>query len=194
MYVFVSWRRLPVFFSMRNIYPDCFYFSLQLPFVDDRVSSRVITSFSKRKGEIDALTMICATVKVEMRDALFNSESHYTNDSSGFSSPRLVSMRDVFMAIIQYAFPFKYSKNVSVRSTDETNNNHNNINIRRNGQRPAFECAICLRNVDDLQTVALPCGHWFCVECILLAIAHRKSCPVCNSAVTSNSLIQIYLP
>lgn len=131
--------------------------------------------------------MPCTVTSIEMREALFHSKSHYINNSL-----TMMSTVGVFISIIECAIPFKVSKKVSVKTSDDINNNI--INSKSNCKRAGFECSICLRNVDDLPIVAGLCGHWFCFDCIVRWHAQRKSCPLCNLTVNPNSLFQIYLP
>ena len=45
-----------------------------------------------------------------------------------------------------------------------------------------FECAICFDQVQS--PLVTPCGHWFCMECILEALHVKKTCPLCRGNVT----------
>lgn len=54
-----------------------------------------------------------------------------------------------------------------------------------------MDCGICLEKKDNINA-NYPCGHLFCIECILNSIEiNGKKCPVCNSKI--NDTIKIYL-
>lgn len=177
---------------MLYIYP--FYILLIFFIVFIRsLDSLVVTSFSPRKEEINRLTMTCAITSDVLREAPYHRKSHYYNNNNSvqLTSYAMMSMLDIF--IWKCAIPFKSSRICSVKSTDVEKKN-NKSNRRRCNDRPGFECAICLRNVDNLQISAFKCGHWFCSDCTQLCIAQLKSCPQCNMPVTPNSSIRIFLP
>lgn len=44
------------------------------------------------------------------------------------------------------------------------------------------ECPICLSEVFE-KPVVVNCGHTFCDQCIRLAMAKHKSCPLCNQVL-----------
>ena len=50
----------------------------------------------------------------------------------------------------------------------------------------ATECSVCLDAFDE--PVATPCGHWFCKECILGALAANGHCPLCRGGVAPEAL------
>ncbi|XP_055317039.1 uncharacterized protein LOC129576278 [Sitodiplosis mosellana] len=146
--------------------------------------------------EINARTMASITKTVEMQEALYCRNPHYyTNNSFAVSPFTMASMLGALMSMYECAIPFKSSKKCSVKSEEEEGDaNNDSVDESGHGQRIGFECPVCLRNVDDLQTFAISCGHWCCSDCIQHAIAQRQSCPLCNTAANSNSLIRIFLP
>lgn len=134
--------------------------------------------------------MACAMTSAVLQEAHYNRNSHYNiNNSVEISSYAMMSMLDEF--IRRCAYPFKSSSKCSVKPTKVKKKNSN---ARRCNHRPGFECPICLRNVDNLQISVIKCGHWFCSDCMQLCIAQLKSCPQCNTPITPNSSIRIYLP
>lgn len=47
-------------------------------------------------------------------------------------------------------------------------------------------CAICM---NDYERPALtPCGHWFCSECLAMALARSERCPMCRSGTRVSTL------
>lgn len=102
------------------------------------------------------------------------------------------SILDASMSMYECATAYKPTKNRSDNS--EYANDDNDDNALGNDQRVGFDCPVCLRNVDDLKTFAIPCGHWCCDDCMQFALVQHQSCPVCNLATNPNSLFRIFLP
>lgn len=53
-------------------------------------------------------------------------------------------------------------------------------------------CTICMEDITQLTMT--PCGHIFCKECILAAIARQSVCPLCRAKVEKDMLTEIIEP
>lgn len=56
----------------------------------------------------------------------------------------------------------------------------------------SLSCPICLDPFT--QETSTRCGHIFCRECIMGALAVKSVCPTCRKRVTKRGLIRIFLP
>ncbi|XP_065355956.1 uncharacterized protein dgrn [Calliphora vicina] len=56
-----------------------------------------------------------------------------------------------------------------------------------------FMCPICMESCLQRQPTSTRCGHLFCKECIECAIRLTHKCPMCNSKISRNQIIRIYL-
>lgn len=52
------------------------------------------------------------------------------------------------------------------------------------------QCAICLDTKQ--QPACPPCGHTFCLQCILPAVAKNKECPICRKKCKKQQIIRVY--
>ena len=43
------------------------------------------------------------------------------------------------------------------------------------------ECAICLENMEDLDSVILDCGHEFHIDCLASSLMVSTKCPICRT-------------
>ncbi len=50
-------------------------------------------------------------------------------------------------------------------------------------------CAICLSVIDD--PAGLPCQHTFCMDCIMNALKHKESCPICSAKTLRRKIIPL---
>ncbi|XP_031628383.1 uncharacterized protein LOC116344114 [Contarinia nasturtii] len=68
--------------------------------------------------------------------------------------------------------------------------------IKRKASTDAIqlECAICLHSIRDQALGVTPCGHMFCLLCLVKTAKIHKKCPTCNDRVTSNQVKRIFLP
>jgi len=46
-----------------------------------------------------------------------------------------------------------------------------------------IECVICIEKIDIVNNCVTPCGHKFCLKCILLTCSRNASCPLCRSVL-----------
>ena len=57
-------------------------------------------------------------------------------------------------------------------------------------QKEKNSCAICLEQQEYEQTKNLattPCGHTFCLTCLLSHLKHNNSCPLCRAPIEENT-------
>ena len=57
-------------------------------------------------------------------------------------------------------------------------------------QKEENSCAICLEQQEREQTKNLattPCGHTFCLTCLLSHLKHNNSCPLCRAPIEENA-------
>jgi len=57
-------------------------------------------------------------------------------------------------------------------------------------EKPKNSCAICLEQQEHDQTKNLattPCGHTFCLTCLLSHLKHNNTCPLCRAPIEENS-------
>ena len=57
-------------------------------------------------------------------------------------------------------------------------------------QKEEHSCAICLEQQEREQTKNLattPCGHTFCLTCLLSHLKHNNTCPLCRAPIEENS-------
>ena len=57
-------------------------------------------------------------------------------------------------------------------------------------QKEENSCAICLEQQEREQTKNLattPCGHTFCLTCLLSHLKHNNTCPLCRAPIEENS-------
>lgn len=47
----------------------------------------------------------------------------------------------------------------------------------------AASCPICLDDLEDAAS-AIPCGHIYCHECILVWVRQRNRCPLCRAVIS----------
>ncbi len=44
-------------------------------------------------------------------------------------------------------------------------------------------CAICLLNISNVNNCITPCGHRFCLTCLLQSLHNLNTCPLCRSQI-----------
>ena len=71
-------------------------------------------------------------------------------------------------------------------SDDETVSSSSPSSAARNNAK----CTLCLGNRE--QATATPCGHMFCWDCLVQALAVKEECPLCRKPVKPNSIIRVY--
>ncbi|GJM88108.1 hypothetical protein PR202_ga04135 [Eleusine coracana subsp. coracana] len=53
---------------------------------------------------------------------------------------------------------------------------------------PAAECAVCLKDFDELDKIrAMPCAHAFHEDCIFRWLRRNATCPLCRHPLSSES-------
>ncbi|KAI4317348.1 hypothetical protein L6164_025222 [Bauhinia variegata] len=57
---------------------------------------------------------------------------------------------------------------------------------------PKFSCGICMCELTD--ATSTKCGHIFCKECLVAAIAFQHKCPSCRRKLRKNDMFRVYLP
>lgn len=50
-------------------------------------------------------------------------------------------------------------------------------------------CSICMCDFDD--TIVTKCGHYFCKECISIALSNKKTCPTCRGPLSYNEVYSV---
>jgi hypothetical protein len=61
---------------------------------------------------------------------------------------------------------------------------------KKEEQKEENSCAICLEQQEREQTKNLattPCGHTFCLTCLLSHLKHNNTCPLCRAPIEENS-------
>ena len=61
----------------------------------------------------------------------------------------------------------------------EMKNNYELLNINQSTEND--ECAICLENMEDLDSVILDCGHEFHIDCLASSLMVSTKCPICRT-------------
>ena len=44
-------------------------------------------------------------------------------------------------------------------------------------------CAICLYDISNVNNCITPCGHGFCLTCLLQSLDNLNTCPLCRSHI-----------
>lgn len=57
----------------------------------------------------------------------------------------------------------------------------------------AYQCSICLQNINGRKPTVTKCGHLFCGDCIRRSINTRKQCPNCNAPALLSEIRSIFL-
>ena len=66
----------------------------------------------------------------------------------------------------------------------------NECSSKKEEQKEENSCAICLEQQEREQTKNLattPCGHTFCLTCLLSHLKHNNTCPLCRAPIEENS-------
>ena len=66
----------------------------------------------------------------------------------------------------------------------------NECSSKKEEQKEENSCAICLEQQEREQTKNLattPCGHTFCLTCLLSHLKHNNSCPLCRAPIEENA-------
>lgn len=68
-------------------------------------------------------------------------------------------------------------------SKEQTNMSEKEMHRTEQRLENVVECAICIEKIDVVNNCVTPCGHKFCLKCILLACSRNASCPLCRSVL-----------
>jgi hypothetical protein len=44
-------------------------------------------------------------------------------------------------------------------------------------------CAICINKISNINNCITPCGHAFCLECLLYSLRFSNACPLCRTEI-----------
>jgi hypothetical protein len=73
---------------------------------------------------------------------------------------------------------------------EECSKKENKECSKKEEQKEENSCAICLEQQEREQTKNLattPCGHTFCLTCLLIHLKHNNTCPLCRAPIEENS-------
>ena len=73
---------------------------------------------------------------------------------------------------------------------EECSKKENKECSKKEEQKEENSCAICLEQQEREQTKNLattPCGHTFCLTCLLSHLKHNNTCPLCRAPIEENS-------
>ncbi|XAR60951.1 Ubiquitin--protein ligase [Bertholletia excelsa] len=59
-------------------------------------------------------------------------------------------------------------------------------------KEPTFSCPVCMGPL--VEEMSTKCGHIFCKQCIMTAIAVQSKCPTCRKKISKRDIIRVYLP
>jgi len=51
-----------------------------------------------------------------------------------------------------------------------------------------IECCICFENIGSKNNCVTPCGHSFCFQCMMMALAKKNTCPCCRQVLCETSV------
>lgn len=56
-----------------------------------------------------------------------------------------------------------------------------------------IQCSICLESPAGRRPQTTLCGHIFCFDCLTMALARKKECPVCKAKISTKDYHNIYV-
>ncbi len=84
----------------------------------------------------------------------------------------------------------KYDHDVTMIDMIDNNNKKENVVDEKNNNKDEEEaacCAICLDDQKKQNNLATtPCGHSFCLTCLLRHLKHNNLCPLCRAPIEEN--------
>ena len=105
----------------------------------------------------------------------------------------LYSSEDVDFASLSYKVLRKIASNVLEKSTLPKQKLVDTFNNIKNKQKKTEECAICYETIGQTNRCTTPCGHTFCMTCILTLVRNgsssSNSCPLCRNKLLDTPVV-----